>query len=306
MKHATASYCLFLSAYLLARLPLSLLKGIANVTAWIWLWLDARESRVARRNLQLVYPQLSLPERTQLHRQILQVTAWQLIDMIRTWTRQTAENLSFIRQIHGQDLYTNAQAAGKGIIIAAPHYGNWELLNQWLAKLGPITIVYRPPNIAIADTFLQRVRGRGNVQQIPAEGSAVRQLLRVLKHGGTVGILPDQQPKMGEGVFAPFFGRPAFTMTLVSRLAQRTGATVLFAWCERSPVDHLNFSVHIEPANPDIAHTDLQIATSSLNASVERIARRDPSQYQWTYKRFTRQPDGSNGPDPYATAKHRH
>ncbi|MBR7518026.1 hypothetical protein KC217_20360, partial [Mycobacterium tuberculosis] len=93
------------------------------------------------------------------------------------------------------------------------HYGNWELLNQWLASRGPIAIVYKAPEEAVGDEFLQLVRGGSNVQQVRAEGPAVRQLFKVLKDGGATGILPDQQPKAGDGVFAPFFGVEALTMT---------------------------------------------------------------------------------------------
>ena len=122
-----------------------------------------------------------------------------------------------------------AIASGRGVIVAAPHFGNWELLNQYLASRGPIAVVYRPPESAVGDEFLQLVRGVDNVRQVRAEGPAVRQLWKVLKDGGAVGILPDQQPKAGDGEFAPFFGTQALTMTLVSRLAERTGATIRVA-----------------------------------------------------------------------------
>ncbi|MCW0417530.1 Lipid A biosynthesis lauroyltransferase [Xanthomonas sacchari] len=188
--------------------------------------------------------------------------------------------------------------------MAAPHFGNWELLNQWLASRGDIAIVYRAPESAVGDAFLQLVRSGERVRQVRAEGPAVRQLFKTLKDGGAVGILPDQQPKAGDGVFAPFFGVPALTMTLVNRLAERTGATVLFAWCERVGND-LEFALHVQPAPPDIADADPLRAATALNAGVERVARRDPAQYQWTYKRYTLRPDPAE-PNPYATERHPH
>ena len=142
------------------------------------------------------------------------------------------------------------------------------------------------------------MRSADNTRQVRAEGPAVRQLWKALKEGGAVGILPDQQPKLGDGEFAPFFGIQALTMTLVSRLAERTGAIVLFAWCERTSAD-LAFALHVEPAPDGIADPDPVTAATLLNGKVERIARRDPAQYQWTYKRFTVRPPGSGEPNPY-------
>lgn len=210
-----------------------------------------------------------------------------------------------LREAHGTELFDAAVAAGRGVIVAAPHYGNWELLNQWLASRTPLAILYKPPESKIGEAFLRRVRAddanAARVEQVPAEGSAVRRLLRVLQGGGVVGILPDQQPKGGDGVFAPFFGIEAQTMTLLPRLAARTGATVLYAYCERidAPGAAPAFALRIEAAPPAIAAEDASEGARALNAGVEQIARRDPAQYQWTYKRFSRRPPGGGETNPY-------
>ncbi|NIJ70299.1 lauroyl acyltransferase [Xanthomonas sp. 60] len=294
------------AAALFTRLPWPLLRGFAYSLAWLWIRLDARESRVTRRNLELAHPELDATERVRMHRQVLRSTALQTVETLRLWTRPAADNLrGHLRERHGQALYDAALASGKGVIIAAPHFGNWELLNQWLASRGPVAIVYKPPADPAGDAFLQLARGGDNVQQVRAEGPAVRQLFKVLKEGGATGILPDQQPKAGDGVFVPFFGQQALTMTLVNRLAERTGATVLYGWCERIGPD-MQFALHVEAADPAVADPDPVVGVAALNAGIERIARRDPSQYQWTYKRFTLRPPGSGERDPYATEKHPH
>jgi KDO2-lipid IV(A) lauroyltransferase len=236
---------------------------------------------------------------------VLRSTALQAIETLRLWTQPRDRNLARLTERHGEALYDAALAAGKGVIVAAPHYGNWELLNQWLASRGPIAIVYKAPDEEVGDAFLQLVRGGDNVQQVRAEGPAVRQLFKVLKDGGATGILPDQQPKAGDGVFAPFFGVEALTMTLVNRLAERTGATVLYGWCERIGPG-MEFALHIEATPPGVADPDPRTAASVLNAGIERIARRDPAQYQWTYKRYTLRPAQSGEDDPYATEDHPH
>jgi KDO2-lipid IV(A) lauroyltransferase len=136
------------------------------------------------------------------------------------------------------------------------------------------------------------------VTQVRAEARGVRELFRILKAGGVVGILPDQQPRSGEGVLAPFFGLPAYTMTLLGRLAERSGAAVLFAWCERID-DDLDFALHIESAPAGIASSDPVVANTALNAAVEAIAHRDLAQYQWTYKRFRLMPSRDGAENPY-------
>ena len=286
-------------ASLLGRLPWPLLYRLGDGVAALWRWRDVRESRVTRRNLELAFPELDAAARARLHRQVLRTTARQALETLKLWTRPPEENLRLLRERHGEALYDAALAAGKGVIVAAPHFGNWELLNQWLASRGQIAVVYRPPESATGDAFLQIVRGVDNVRQVRAEGPAVRQLWKMLKEGGAVGILPDQQPKAGDGEFAPFFGVQALTMTLLSRLAERTGAPVLFAWCERLG-DGPEFALHVEPAPAAIADPDPQVAVACLNAGVERIARRALGQYQWTYKRYTLRPPGSGEDNPYA------
>ena len=289
----------------LGHLPWSWLNRAGNGIGALWGRLDAREARVARRNLELAYPQLAPGQREQLQRAILSTTARQTLETLRFWTRSRARNLALIGEQHGVDLFDAALASGRGLIVAAPHHGNWELLNQWLASRTPLAILYRPPESAIGEAFLQRVRAddAGRVTQVRADGSAVRQLLKLLKAGGVVGILPDQQPKAGDGEFAPFFGVAALTMTLLPRLAARTDATVLFAWCERIGVDpHTDaplFALHIEPAPAELSAPDPVTGVHALNGVVEAIARRDPAQYQWTYKRYTLRPPGSGERNPY-------
>jgi KDO2-lipid IV(A) lauroyltransferase len=125
----------------------------------------------------------------------------------------------------------------------------------------------------------------------------MRPLWKALQAGGVVGITPDQQPKLGGGEFAPFFGRQALTLSLIPRLAERSGAAVLFGFAERGADGR--FEIHFEPAPAAIASPDLAEATAAMNAGVEAIARRDLWQYQWTYKRWTLRPPGSGETNPY-------
>ncbi|AXI83144.1 lauroyl acyltransferase [Xylella taiwanensis] len=292
---------LYRVASLVGHIPWPLLKRLSDLIACCCLYLNTRESRVTWRNLELTYPELSRQERSRLHRQIIYSTVRQAFEMLHIWTHPQKENLARLRECHGLDLWDAALARGQGVIMVAPHFGNWELLKQYMSNLRPATLMslmYRSTNSAMLDGFLQLVRSADNVHQVRADGMAVRQLFKVLKNGGAIGLLADQQPKIGEGVFAPFFGIEALTMTLVQRLAERTGATVLYGWCERmSP--NLEFALYVERADPAVADPDPLIAATALNTGIERIARRDPTQYQWTYKRYSLRPPGSNEHNPY-------
>ena len=297
-----AAALLYALAWTVARLPWPLLRMLADGIARLWIATNAREARVARRNLELIRPDLDTAGRELLLHDILRTTARQAFETLRLWTRPASRNLADIAEVHGEALFDAALADSRGLIVAAPHMGNWELLNHWLAMKTPLAILYRAPESAVGEAFLRRVRANagGQVEQVRAEASGVRTLLKRLQKGGAVGILPDQQPKAGEGEFAPFFGKPALTMTLFGRLAGRSGARVLFAWCERLPgTSPPRFALHVEAAPETIGDADPATAVAALNAGVEAIARRDFAQYQWTYKRYTLRPPGSGEANPY-------
>lgn len=297
-----AAALLYAFAWSLARLPWAWQAALADGIAHWWIRVDAREARVTRRNLELAMPQLDDAARVALHREILRTTARQALETLRLWTRPAARNLADIAEVHGEALFDAALADDRGLIVAAPHMGNWELLNQWLAMKTPLAILYRPPESPTGEAFLRRVRANagGQVEQVRAEASGVRILLKRLQKGGVVGILPDQQPKVGDGEFAPFFDVQALTMTLLGRLAARSGARVLVAWCERVPGSSPpQFALHVQEAPGAIASADAKASVVALNAMVEAIARRDLAQYQWTYKRYTLRPPGSGEVNPY-------
>ncbi|MEN1972837.1 lauroyl acyltransferase [Luteimonas sp. MJ204] len=296
------------AASAIGRLPWPVQRALGDALGWLARTLRTRESVVALRNLELAMPALDRAARERLHHEVMRTTGRQMIETLRLWTRPHAENLALIRESHGEALFDAAMATGRGVIVAAPHHGNWELLNQWLAARTPLAILYKPPESAIGEAFLRRVRAdtdAGRVTQVRAEGPGIRQLYKTLKDGGVVGILPDQQPKAGDGAFAPFFGMEALTMTLLSRLAERSGATVLFACCERLEGRDLAYALRIDPAPAGIHDRDTTASVAALNAGVEHMARRAPAQYQWTYKRYKLRPPGSNEPNPYRDLERR-
>lgn len=270
--------------WLLGRLPLSWLQA-AGAALGRWWWRSGRrEARVAQANLELCLPHLGPDERAQLLRACLEHTGRTALELPWLWSRSRAALNRRIHVVEGEALFRAALAAPRGLIVAAPHLGAWEALNLYLSQARELAILYRPPRQRWVELALNRWRGRFGAEAVPAEAAGVRRLFKRLKDGGVVGILPDQQPKVGEGEFAPFFGLSAFTMTLLSKLATRSGATVLFAWAERLPRG-AGYAIRFRDCG-EIGDT------GALNRAVEQLARSALAQYQWTYKRFSIRPDG--------------
>ncbi|MET0232536.1 MAG: lipid A biosynthesis acyltransferase [Rhodanobacteraceae bacterium] len=265
-------------------LPLSAVHALgAALGHAMWLF-GGRARRIAERNLSLVITQDGAKRRHVARASVIE-TGKAIAEIAAIWGRPPERALKLIREVRGADVYAAALARGNGLIVAAPHLGCWELLNYWVATQGPLSIVYRPPRQAALEPLLIRVRGHLPVEQVRAAGAGVRALYRRLAAGETVGILPDQRPKQGEGVMAPFFGVPSLTMVLLSRLARSTGATVLFTFAERLPRG-AGYRIHVLEAPPGIDDADLDVACAALNRGVEQCVQLAFAQYQWTYKRF--------------------
>jgi KDO2-lipid IV(A) lauroyltransferase len=276
---------------LLGSLPLRWLQRIGAAIGWM-MWITPNPlRRKAKQTLSCVVTRFDAETRQRLLRSGLIETGKSALELCRIWNGDPRGALKLVGEVAGGDLFDNALGAGNGLIIAAPHLGCWELLNFWLCSRTRIAIAYRPPRHAALEPLLLRARGALAAEQVRADGAAgVRTLFKRLAAGGVIGILPDQQPKAGEGEFAPFFGTPALTMVLLSRLAQRTGATVLFAFAERKPRGE-GFAIRFLPAPQDIADPHLPTAVAALNRGVEQCVELAPAQYQWAYKRYSIRPE---------------
>ena len=182
-----------------------------------------------------------------------------------------------------------AYAAGKGIIFLTPHMGCFEISAQSLAerygaRYGPLTVLYRPARQAWLADVMASARNRPGLETAPTNLAGVRQMIRALRKGESVGLLPDQVPPEGMGLWAPFFGQPAYTMTLAARLAQQTGATVLLLWGERLPMGQ-GFCLHFRELAQTLA-PELDAAVTQINQAMEQLIRECPQQYLWGYARY--------------------
>ena len=178
-----------------------------------------------------------------------------------------------------------AQARGKGVVFLTPHLGCFEIAAQSYARqFARVTVLYRPARKAWLRDLVDSARARENLATAPATLAGVRQMLRALKAGEAVGLLPDQVPPAGMGEWAPFFGRDAYTMTLSARLAQQTGATIVLVWAERLSWGR-GYVVHVRPWDGPLDR-DPARAASQVNERMEALVRECPSQYLWGYARY--------------------
>ena len=192
-------------------------------------------------------------------------------------------------QWDGADLVDAAYAAGKGVVFFTPHLGCFEITApsvaaRYHAAHGPLTVLYRPARQAALARVLETARQREGLQTAPTTLAGVRQMIKALRAGRAVGLLPDQVPPEGMGQWTPFFGRDAYTMTLAARLALQTGATPLSVWGERLPRGR-GFCLHFRALSEPLAGP-LEAAVVQINREMERLIRECPQQYLWGYGRY--------------------
>lgn len=250
-----------------------------------------RQSKMIQRNLALCFPALSPAERDELAKKNMAETGKNITELgaFWRWPKNRIEQL-VVEEINRHFL-DDAITASKGVIVAAPHTGAWELIGLKLTCEQPMHFLYRPNKKPHRDeTFIKaRERFGGKCHPITPRGLAT--LVKALKKGGVIGILPDQEPAADAGVFAPFFGVPAYTMTFMSGLAARTGSPVVFAAMERLPKGR-GYRLHYLQPDDKLYSDDPQISSTELNKCVERCINIAPAQYMWNYKRFRKVPKG--------------
>lgn len=276
----------------LGHLPLFVLHGLAALIGSL-LWIVPNSpKRIALRHLELCLPELPAEDRRWIARQSLIHLAKALLEAAAIWfgperrLRRWLDDADAARRL--REVFS-----ASGSIVLCPHIGSWELAGMFCASLGPITSLYKPQK-GDFDALILEGRSRLGAHLVPTTGAGVRALLHALHAGQMIGVLPDQDPPSGSGVFAPLFGIPAHTTELVSKLAARTHAPVCFCYAERLPWGR-GFRFHITRlATAGIA--DPVEGAAALNRGIEAVLTHLPEQYWWSYKRFRRLPEGARSP----------
>ena len=260
-------------------------------------WHLAKGSRkVTLRNLELCFPEKSAEEIHQLAKQSIIETLVTAFEMAPAWVQPVDTLMEKISHVENEQLYQSALEQGRGIVLMVPHFGNWELSNYFMAKQNPTLLAMYKPGGSPALNELMLHSRQQITQMVAADKRGVLKMFGAVKAGRTTGLLPDQEPNFQSGVWVPFFGIPALTPILLSKLVTKTNAIALGYGCQRNP-DGKGYHIFYEAVEDDIYSKDIETSAAAMNRCIERIILRDPSQYQWEYKRFKRRPDGS--PNPY-------
>lgn len=269
----------------LSRWPLPLLHALGSLLGWLVFVV----SPAYRRRFKAQVRQAGVP--WSVARGAVAQAGCMLAELPHLWLRASNELLGPRTRFEGADFVHAVHAQGRGVLFLTPHLGAFEVAAQacaqWFGATHPLTVLYRPARKAWLREVVDTARQRPGLNTAPASLAGVRQMVRALKNGHCVGLLPDQVPPLGMGEWAPFWGREAYTMTLASRLVQQSGAVVMLIWCERLPWGR-GYVVRCEPLD-EVLPNDLGAraqCAAIINRAMERLILRCPQQYLWGYNRY--------------------
>jgi KDO2-lipid IV(A) lauroyltransferase len=278
-------------AGLLLRLAAAMPLVLAHAAGWCLGWLMYMVSPRYRAHLSENLSSAGYGADTRVRREAIAAAGCLITELPAMWLRPHEAVASLVREVKGWELVTEAQAAGCGIVFLTPHLGCFEISAQYGAFHFPMTIMYRPPKLAWLTPFMLAGRTRPGVKLATADRSGVRDLLGALKRREAIGILPDQVPGEGEGEWAGFFGKPAYTMTLAPRLASRDNTVCLIAFARRLPWGR-GYTLSIRKLGEGTAG---ETQARRLNRCLEELIRECPGQYLWGYNRY-KAPAGAEKP----------
>lgn len=281
----------------LSTLPLSLARSLVGGVAVLVWHLSPSSRHITLRNLAHCRDDLDAAAQARLGRETARQTAWLFAEQGAVWYWPRERWSALIDDAHARPLLTStirdavAAESGdghQGTLLLVPHLGNWELLSLYLGEFG-VTALYDPPRLMSLEAPIRSARERSGSTLLPIDRSGLKGLLGALDNGGLVALLPDQVPDPRSGVYAPFFGQPALTMTLAHRLIRRTEPAVLMGALLRT---EQGFEFVLHTLDESVADPDPVVSAGVMNAAIEHLVARAPDQYQWGYKRFKRPPPG--------------
>jgi len=272
----------------LGRLPLAWLHSAGSLLGWVVFRVSPRYARRLTDNLHASGVCRDESAYAPLLRAAIGEAGKGVTELLAVWFGDAATVARLVVECEHWNVVEAARARGNGIIFLTPHLGCFEISALYGAQRMPLTVLYRPPKKSWLEPLMIAGRSRWQAVTAPANLRGVRMLYRALARGEAVGLLPDQAPSVGEGVWADFFGRPAYTMTLVRRLQQMSDAAVIMAFAERLP-EGRGYRLHLEELPAE------RLDEAALNRAIEAQVRRCPEQYLWGYNRY-KVPGGAEPP----------
>ncbi|WP_223871650.1 lysophospholipid acyltransferase family protein [Candidatus Dactylopiibacterium carminicum] len=265
---------------LLGRCSLPCLHHLGGLGGMLAHALSPRLRRHLRENYaRALGRQPTLSERLENARE----TGRMMLELPFVWQRPLDEVMAHVVEVRGMEHMDALRAEGSTLLALTPHMGCFEITSLYMGRFMPFSILYRPPKQKAIEPLLRAGRERGQLTLVTADLSGVRQIIKGLRQGIATGLLPDQAPGKGEGIWSPFFGRPAYTMTLAARLSEVKNTRVLLFWGERLP--GRGWRLHIVPPRRPIEGS-LEERVHAINHELETLILRCPAQYLWAYNRY--------------------
>ena len=271
----------------IAALPYGFLYSIARFAAFCAWHSASRLRRITELNIGYCFPALSSAEQKKLSQASLRETINVGLEMPKVLFQDVDKSLAQIVQVSGKEHIDALLAGGSGVIVLAPHLGNWEYLGLYLGQHYDTVSLYKPSGHPLMDTLVQQGRSSSGAKLMPTNKKGVMTVLKHLKRGGVTGILPDQVPiENNAWVNAEFYGHKAPTMSLVANLAKKPGVKAVAAFAKRLDNNKGQFEIIFQAVDEAIYSGDSSISSSAMNHAVEKLISEAPAQYQWEYKRF--------------------
>lgn len=260
--------------------PLAWLHQLGAVLGWLAWLISPTYRRHMRENMRLA---LGEEGEHRLRFSAIANAGRSVLELPKIWFRPLEETAARVVKITGWELVEAATREGKGLIYLTPHMGCFEIAGQYFSTQAPFTVLYRPPKQAWLQAMIEIGRTRPQQHIAAADLAGVRMLFKALKRGETVGMLPDQAPRKGEGRWMDFFGKPAYTMTLAARLTE-SGAAAIMLWVERLP-GGAGYHFHLQAPTQTISGSTEERARI-ISGEIESLIRQCPAQYLWGYNRY--------------------
>ena len=264
----------------LGLLPLSVLQSIGSFLGWLAWKMPGTYKRRAAKNMAFAYPDAPANMQKMALQQLLRM----FLELPYLWSPRNASRLNKLIVCDEWPLIDETVAQGRGLILISPHIGCFEMLGPIYSERHPATVIFKEPRMKWLGTLIERIRFSPQLTLVPATQKGVKGLVRALLRGHTIGFLPDQVPADGDGVYAPFFGQPAYTITLVQRMQSMRQTPIFTVGLER--LDNAQgYRLHVIPMAEPLSE-DPVLAATQMNQALETMIRRMPSQYLWGYNRY--------------------